>query len=99
MTSLYKDNGNYVLLSKGAPEIILDLCSHVQRGANIVPITHEIKNEVLEEIKKLQVKSMRSLGFAYKEVSVADEEAAITTEDNFVNVDMLEENLIFGGFV
>ena len=99
MTSLYKDNGNYVLLSKGAPEIILDLCSHVQRGANIVPKTDEIKNEVLEEIKKLQVKSMRSLGFAYKEVSVADEEAAITTEDNFVNVDMLEENLIFGGFV
>lgn len=99
MTSLYKENGDYILLSKGAPEIVLGLCSHVQRGNKVVPLTDEIKNEVLKEIEKLQVKSMRSLGFAYKKVSMVEEEAAITTEDNFVNIDMLESDLVFGGFV
>ncbi|MDR0879228.1 MAG: calcium-translocating P-type ATPase, PMCA-type [Clostridioides sp.] len=99
MSSMYEDNGKYILLTKGAPEVILDLCSYVQKGDEIVPMTINVKEAVLKEIKKLQVKSMRTLGFAYRDVTIADEEAAISTEDDFVNIGLLENNLVFSGFV
>ncbi|MCC0636791.1 MULTISPECIES: calcium-translocating P-type ATPase, PMCA-type [unclassified Clostridioides] len=99
MTSVIGQDNNHVLLSKGAPEVLLELCSHIQRGKDIVPITEGIKHEILEEIKKLQVKSMRTLGFAYKEISQAEEEAAVTAESDSMNVSAMESNLVFSGFV
>ncbi|OJT81247.1 hypothetical protein BM533_22405, partial [Clostridioides difficile] len=49
--------------------------------------------------KKLQIKSMRTLGFAYKEISQAEEEAAVTAESDAMNVSAMENNLVFSGFV
>lgn len=101
MTSVIEVNNEYVLLSKGAPEVLLELCSHVQKADGIVPITDAIKNEILAEIEKLQVKSMRTLGFAYKEISLSCEEseAAVTVESEAIDVDTEENNLVFSGFV
>ncbi|HIE1108974.1 TPA: cation-translocating P-type ATPase, partial [Clostridioides difficile] len=99
MTSVIGRDNHHVLLSKGAPEVLLELCSHIQRGKDIVPLTENIKHEILEEIKKLQIKSMRTLGFAYKEISQAEEEAAVTAESDAMNVSAMENNLVFSGFV
>lgn len=101
MTSVIENNNGYVLLSKGAPEVILELCSHVQRPEGIVPITEEIKTEILSEIEKLQVKSMRALGFAYKEIflSAEESEAAVTLENEAIDINKEENNLVFSGFV
>ncbi|HFK2988996.1 TPA: cation-translocating P-type ATPase, partial [Clostridioides difficile] len=99
MTSVIGRDNHHVLLSKGAPEVLLELCSHIQRGKDIVLLTENIKHEILEEIKKLQIKSMRTLGFAYKEISQAEEEAAVTAESDAMNVSAMENNLVFSGFV
>ncbi|MBO3443377.1 calcium-translocating P-type ATPase, PMCA-type [Clostridium sp. CCUG 7971] len=101
MTSVIEKNNEYVLLSKGAPEVLLELCSYVQKADGIVPITDLIKNEILSEIEKLQVKSMRTLGFAYKEISLSGEEseAALTIEAEAIDIDAEENNLVFSGFV
>ncbi|HEL4984383.1 TPA: HAD-IC family P-type ATPase, partial [Clostridioides difficile] len=99
MTSVIGQDNHHVLLSKGAPEVLLELCSHIQRGKDIVPLTENIKHEILEEIKKLQIKSMRTLGFAYKEISQVEEEAAVTAESDAMNVSAMENNLVFSGFV
>ncbi|RDY23785.1 calcium-translocating P-type ATPase, PMCA-type [Romboutsia maritimum] len=101
MTSVIEQNNKYILLSKGAPEVLLELCSHIQRDDKLVPITDKIKNEILNEIKKLQIKSMRTLGFAYKEMSLESEEseAALTVETEGIDIDAVENNLVFGGFV
>lgn len=99
MTSIIENNEGLLLLSKGAPEVLLQLCSHIQKGNDIVPLTDNIKNEILDEIKKLQVKSMRTLGFAYKEILSAGQEAALTLEEEDIDVDSNENNLVFSGFV
>lgn len=101
MTSVVEMNNGYVLLSKGAPEVLLELCSYVQKSDSIVPITESIKNEILAEIEKLQVKSMRTLGFAYKNISLSGEEseAALTMECEAIDIDAEENNLVFSGFV
>ncbi|HSQ88205.1 calcium-translocating P-type ATPase, PMCA-type [Romboutsia sp.] len=99
MTSIIEKNDGLLLLSKGAPEVLLQLCSHIQKGNDIVPLTDKIKNDILDEIKKLQVKSMRTLGFAYKEILSVGQEVAITLEAEDIDVDSNENNLVFSGFV
>lgn len=101
MSSLVANGDSYLLLTKGAPEVLLDLCNFVQKGENIIPITEEIKTDILKEIEKLQVKSMRTLGFAYKQISSGAEEAevALTLENETIDISLEENNLVFSGFV
>ncbi|MDU4860635.1 MAG: calcium-translocating P-type ATPase, PMCA-type [Terrisporobacter othiniensis] len=101
MSSLVANGDSYLLLTKGAPEVLLDLCTFVQKGENIIPITEEIKTDILKEIEKLQVKSMRTLGFAYKQISSGAEEAevALTLENETIDISLEENNLVFSGFV
>ena len=101
MSSLIEKDNYNLLLSKGAPEVLLELCSFVQKGENIIPITKEIKADILKEIEKLQVKSMRTLGFAYKQIEskVEQPEAALTLESEAIDISQEENNLVFSGFV
>ncbi|MDD6794636.1 MAG: calcium-translocating P-type ATPase, PMCA-type [Clostridiaceae bacterium] len=94
MSTVIKDNENLIVLTKGAPEVILDRCSYIQKGEEVVQLTEDIKDEILKEIEKLQLKSMRALGFAYRIIKEEVVEAAVTAEKS------IESNeLIFSGFV
>lgn len=104
MTSLIYDNNKEVLLCKGAPEVILKNCYYIQQGSKIVPKTMELEKKILSEIKKLQLKSMRALGFAYKEIDNSLSEVALTCEAELAfegNIRAFENDskLIFSGFV
>ena len=104
MSSLIEKNNNNVLLTKGAPEILLEKCSYIQKGEKIIPTNKKMKKEILDEISKLQVKSMRTLAFAYKVINNTMDEVALTCEEDF-NIDGDIEkydnskDLIFSGFV
>lgn len=89
MTSIIENSNGMLLLSKGAPEVLLELCKYIKIGNQIVELTQEVKNDILDEIKKLQIKSMRTLGFAYKEL----------TDNDSTNIDENENELVFNGFV
>lgn len=104
MSSLIEVNARNVLLSKGAPEILLDRCAYYQDGKDVKPISQNKKKEILHEISKLQVKSMRTLGFAYKVIDGAMDEVAMTVDTAFDyggNLERIEssKDLIFSGFV
>ena len=104
MSSLIEVNARNVLLSKGAPEILLERCAYYQDGKDVKPISQNKKKEILHEISKLQVKSMRTLGFAYKVINGAMDEVAMTVDTAFDyggNMERIEssKDLIFSGFV
>ncbi|MDX5724870.1 calcium-translocating P-type ATPase, PMCA-type [Clostridioides difficile] len=104
MSTLIRQEDSDILLSKGAPEVLLKKCSYVQQGKNIVPITPKVEKSILDEIKKLQIKSMRTLGFAYKKMSNSKTEVAMTSEGELNLIGnsrsyMKEDNLVFSGFV
>lgn len=98
MTTIIRSNGDYVLLCKGAPEVVLNRCSYIQMENAIVELTSEIKDEILNEIQKLQVKSMRALGFAYKKVEESIIEAASESLTGSTSKE-IDNELIFTGFV
>ena len=104
MSSLINKEGYGVFLTKGAPEILLERCAYMQKGRDIVEMTSQMKKELLREIKKLQLKSMRTLGFAYKNIDISAMQVATTYDDEIAISEYLEpyendRNLIFGGFV
>lgn len=97
MTTVIREDDDFILLSKGAPEVILGRCSYIQKENSIVKLTDDLRCEILEEIGKLQVKSMRALGFAYKKLEESSLEAAAELlNDN--NTKEFDDELIFTGF-
>ncbi|MGG7187168.1 cation-translocating P-type ATPase, partial [Clostridium butyricum] len=98
MTTIIRENDDYILLSKGAPEIILNRCSYIQKENKVMELTSEVKNEILREIEKLQIKSMRALGFAYKKIEASSLEAAAETL-NDASFEESDDGLVFTGFV
>jgi len=91
LTVMGREDETYALLIKGAPEVILESCHYENIDNQIVGITENRKKEILGEIEKLQRKSMRVLGFAYKTIL---EEAAMSTEAGTI-----ADELVFTGFV
>ena len=60
MATVIRHDGKLRLLVKGAPEIVLGLCSGIAGGA--------AREEILSVLRGYQAKAMRTLGFAYKDI-------------------------------
>ncbi|CAM9356690.1 unnamed protein product [Discosporangium mesarthrocarpum] len=67
-----EDKPEALVVMKGAPERIIDRCSDVKLGDQIVPMTPELKAEIEKHQETLSRNGLRVLGFAEKELSVAD---------------------------
>ncbi|MDR2748792.1 MAG: cation-translocating P-type ATPase [Bifidobacteriaceae bacterium] len=55
-----------LLVSKGAPDILLEKCTHILIDEKIVEIDSEIKSSILSEITNYSMQALRTLGVAYK---------------------------------
>ncbi|MBW9150402.1 calcium-translocating P-type ATPase, PMCA-type [Clostridium sp. CM028] len=91
MSTVIEEDKGATVLTKGAPEIILELCKYEHINCMEVELDQARREEILDEIEKLQRKSMRVLGFAYRNIS---EEVAMASEQG-----TLENDLVFTGFV
>ncbi len=91
MSTIIHEDNSHTVLTKGAPEVILDLCHYEQLDDKVVKLTNIRKQEILKEIEGLQKRSMRVLGFSYRNIN---EEVAMSSEEG-----VIENELIFNGFV
>jgi len=70
MMSILRDSGrNNTLYTKGAPEKIINSCSHELIYQDIKKLTEKRKKQLLKESGKLEKDALRVLGFAYKNFS------------------------------
>lgn len=90
MSTVHEDNGKIISFTKGACEILLDRCVGFLDNGEIVPMTEEIKMNVLSKSKEFADRALRVLGSAYRKF---DEKPADFSAEN------LEQNLIFIGLV
>lgn len=90
MITIIENEKEYILLCKGAPEIILELCNYEYQNNIVMRCSHTRKKNILLEIQKLQKKSMRSIAFAYR---------IYPKTTDIYKKDTLEEDLVFIGFV
>ena len=84
MTTIHSLNGEKnIVFTKGAPEIILDKCKHIDYDGSIKIIDAESKEIIIKKIDEMSGHGLRVIGFAYK------------IEDD----DEPEENLTFTGLL
>jgi Ca2+-transporting ATPase len=73
---------------KGAPETVLDLCTHIRQDGGTSDLTEAKKQEILEVNARMASQALRVLGFAYRELPA---ETQPFTEEK------LERELVFIG--
>lgn len=68
MTTLHRerDKGTHLLLSKGAPDVLLTHCSMRQVGDATLPLTDATRQQCLDEVEALSSEALRTLGVAYR---------------------------------
>ena len=79
MSTIHRlDNGNNIVLSKGAPEIILDKCKYIDNDGNIEILEAETKEMILEKVGEMSGHELRVIGFAYKIRDESEDETDLT---------------------
>lgn len=56
----------YVAYVKGAPDVIIDLCTHITNDGRVRPLDHEQRARILEMNEALSSNARRVLGVAYR---------------------------------
>ena len=79
-----------VAFVKGAPDIILDGCSHIQLAGVPVALTEDRRREVLEQNRDMASNALRVLGVAYRPLAEVPESP---------RADQVERDLIFVGLL
>lgn len=59
---------NYYVLTKGAPELILDFSKSIDDNGNIRIIDDEIKENIISKIDEMTNSSLRVIGLAYRKI-------------------------------
>ncbi|QEE17851.1 cation-translocating P-type ATPase [Promethearchaeum syntrophicum] len=94
MSKIVKSEDSYICFSKGAPEKIPKICDYIFVKNNLVPITEELKFDIIQKMEDFATKGYRTLGFAQKPLSSDD----IMNIEN-ISYEEIENHLVFIGFV
>lgn len=84
MSVSYNENGQEVMVTKGAVDFLLEKCSHVWLKGQMYPMTDKLKSEIVKANKAMSKKALRVLAFAFK-----------TNVGGMLD----EQNLVFAGLV
>jgi len=87
MSTAHKDldkEERYLVVSKGAPDILLARCSHVRVGEEVQPLTEQRRAAILASVDKLAHEALRTLGVAFRTVH-ADKVTGEMNDDEFEN--------------
>jgi Mg2+-importing ATPase len=89
VSAIVEDNKKRIMVTKGAPEEIVRICSQCELTDKTVDLTRELEKEIADKHYRLSSQGFRVLGVASKEV--ASDKTAYSVED--------ETNMVFLGFV
>ncbi len=99
MSTVHSDKGGFFVFCKGAPEVILQLCSDVYTQNGKEEITEDEHKKLMEKHDALAAKGYRVIGFASREctalpTSRQEAENALTFIGFIAMVDPLREDVI-----
>lgn len=68
MSTVHILGKKHIMYTKGAPDIILHLCTKIYSNGKIRTLTAADKKQILEAVHSFSASALRVLGFAYKEM-------------------------------
>src|SRR5690606_39068605 len=79
-----------VLIAKGAPDVLLERCTHARVGMDVVPLDAPMRERILGDVATMAADALRTLGVAYRTLADGEEDA---------DDDVLERGLAYVGSV
>ena len=89
MSTVHVDSDAFVQYTKGAPDVVIDRCTHYIKNGAAVPMTEEYKSEILKANKAMADKALRVLAMAerrYSEKPASFEPSELETQLTFVGL-------------
>ncbi|OMD29705.1 MULTISPECIES: cation-translocating P-type ATPase [Paenibacillus] len=86
MTTLHTFNGQKAMITKGGPDVLFGLCSHVLLSGKEVLMTPEVLEHFFEANEEFSSRALRVLAYAYKTVPNTVTEVGLEDEQNLVLV-------------
>lgn len=72
MSVLVEHQGGRLLCTKGAPDVILDLCTYALWDGKVIPFTPTLRAKVMAANEGMAKSALRVIGLAYREVKPAE---------------------------
>jgi Ca2+-transporting ATPase len=73
MTTIHAVEGKPFAFVKGAPDVVLDLCTHVMKNGQAVPVTDPLRKEILDQNRDLASHALRVLSVAVRPLDAVPE--------------------------
>lgn len=89
MTTIHKWQNKYRIITKGAPDVLLNRCKQYVSNEQIKPLVEGVKHKINQMNTEMAEKALRVLAVAYVDVEIIP--TNITTS--------LEQNLVFVGLI
>ncbi|MBI1298347.1 HAD-IC family P-type ATPase [bacterium] len=93
MATIHKFEDRPIAFEKGAPDVVIELCTHVRSGDEVIPLTDELRERILSINEGFASSALRTLAFASREIPA---EMAGRTE---FDAEDLERDLIWEGLM
>ena len=85
MSTLHEFEGGVIQLVKGAPDVLLALCTHYAGGGGeVLPLDDGTRQSFLQEVSAMSKRALRVLSFAYREHDTLPETIDISLENNLI---------------
>ncbi|WP_127476567.1 cation-translocating P-type ATPase [Microbacterium sulfonylureivorans] len=95
MSTVHRDRaGAAFVFCKGAPDVLIALCTRIRRGADELALTDTLRARLIGEVEALSAEGFRTLALAYRELS--DSAPAPATQGSSASY---EEDLVLVGVV
>ena len=86
MTTIHEVNGIQTAYLKGAPEIVVQLCTAVAENGQAVELTEVKREQILTTVREMAAEALRVLAFAYREIPSGTKLGAEEVEQDLVFV-------------
>jgi len=80
------DRLEFVLVTKGAPDVLLGHCSHERVAGNVVELTPERRHRILADVERLADDALRTLAVAYRRLDAMDVDVDESVEHDLVHL-------------
>lgn len=85
MSTLHQTADGFTSAVKGAPDVLISLCTHILKDGKVRPLTNEDRQQIVQQNSAMAGEALRVLAFAYRDFKTRP------TEEE------MEQSLVFAG--
>ena len=90
MSTIHQDSNKFLVITKGAPDVILNKCKFYKYQGRIIELDSSVKRKIEQANEKMAQKALRVIAISYKTISNLPSK---------IDSDKIENDLIFEGLI